>query len=146
MRLVASILASFVIVVSGCSADDKPLFAPSSTSSSTSSSSGSIEDAGVDMAPDAIEYVCEPDMGQTACDQCVYAQCCARALTCAAGTPCGALWTCTRLAGCLDPQASDFDTCAVDACPTEATASAVAEIEALAECIRAQCDAVCGGQ
>jgi hypothetical protein len=102
-------------------------------------------DAAIDAGGDAAPLTCEPGMGETACDKCVYEQCCSEALACAPGTPCDALWTCARTAGCLDPQASDFDTCAVAACPAEATEPAVTSIEALATCIRSRCSTICGG-
>ncbi|MBK9263795.1 MAG: hypothetical protein IPM54_28830 [Polyangiaceae bacterium] len=147
----ASSLILFVMAAFGCSSDtDKPLF-PSATSSGMSGSDdagtdGDAQaDADVDAGIDAAPLTCVPDMGDTACDKCVFAMCCEQALACSAGTPCDALWTCARMAGCLDPQASDFDTCVVAACPAEATEPAVAAIEALATCIRTSCDATCGG-
>lgn len=86
---------------------------------------------------------CAPNMGTTACDACVYDQCCAAALACEEGTPCDALWGCARDAGCLSPSQSDFDGCAVMACPMEATTDAVAALESLAGCIRTSCGKDC---
>jgi hypothetical protein len=141
-----SCIVLFVMAAYGCSSDtDKPLF-PAPT---TGGGGAGVEDAGADAEPDtgidAAPLTCAPGMGETACDKCVYEQCCDQALACATGTPCDALWTCARQAGCLDPQASDFDTCVVAACPAEASEPAVAAIEALAACIRMSCDATCGG-
>lgn len=146
----ASSLILFVTAALGCSSDtDKPLF-PSATSSGMGIDDAGTDgdahaDADVDAGTDAAPLTCVPDMGDTACDKCVFAMCCEQALACSDGTPCDALWTCARMAGCLDPQASDFDTCVVAACPAEATEPAVAAIEALATCIRTSCDAPCTG-
>ena len=76
---------------------------------------------------------CDPAMGTTACDACVYGQCCDAALSCAAGTPCDALWACARSAGCLSPQTSDFDGCVVVACPMLATSDALAGLVELSD-------------
>lgn len=147
MRAIAAVstcLVMFVVTVLGCTADDKPLFPSASSGGMTMP-----EDAGLDgksdAAIDAPPLTCAPDMGQTACDKCVYDECCAEALACSAATACDALRTCARNAGCLDPQESDFDTCAVAACPAEATKPAVAAIEALAACIQNLCSSPCGG-
>ncbi|MDI1445345.1 hypothetical protein [Polyangium sp. 6x1] len=86
---------------------------------------------------------CTPSMGATACDACVYDQCCAAAIACDEGTPCDALWDCARAAGCLSPT-EDFDGCAVEACPMEATTEAVSALESLAGCIRTSCGETCG--
>ncbi len=88
---------------------------------------------------------CDPNMGTTACDGCVYDQCCAAALACDDGSPCDALWDCARAAGCLSPSQADFDACVVMACPMEATKDAVSALESLAGCIRTSCGEVCGG-
>ncbi|MDI1481380.1 hypothetical protein QHF84_32465 [Polyangium sp. y55x31] len=87
---------------------------------------------------------CDPGTGATACDVCVYDQCCAAAIACDEGTPCDALWDCARAAGCLSPTESDFDGCAVKACPMEATEDAVSALESLAGCIRTSCGGTCG--
>ncbi len=141
---VSTIFLMFVMAVHGCGIDDKPLFPNASSSGMTMPEDAGLDgpfDAAVDTAPPT----CAPDMGQTACDKCVYEQCCAEALECSAGTPCDALRTCARNAGCLDPQESDFDTCAAAACPEDATEPAVAAIEALATCIQNRCGDPCGG-
>jgi hypothetical protein len=148
MRIFATIVTSvvpFVMTVPGCtSGGDEPLFLETSTGGTMQP-----EDAGLDGETDAYidasPAICMPDMGQTACDKCVYGQCCTKALACSTGTPCDALWTCARQAGCLGPPSSDFDTCAVSACPDTATEAAVAAIAALATCIQSNCGVPCGG-
>jgi hypothetical protein len=144
--ILASCIVLFVMAAHGCSSDtDKPLFPTATTSGG---GGGGVEDAGPDgddAGIDTAPLTCVPGMGETTCDKCVYEQCCDQALACATGTPCDALWACARQAGCLDPQASDFDTCVVAACPAEASEPAVAAIEALATCIRMSCAATCGG-
>lgn len=149
MRAIAAISASlvmFVMAAQGCSSNgDKPLFPGASSGGMTTPEKDAGLDATVDAEVDAAPLTCEPNMGQTACDKCVYEQCCTEALACFAGTACDALRTCARDAGCFAPEQSDFDSCAVAACPDEATEPAVAAIEALAMCIQSRCSSPCGG-
>lgn len=137
MRVLTGVVASLltlVVATHGCTADDSPLEFGSSSGAS---------DAGLDGETDAEVFTCEPSAGATPCDTCVYAECCSEAGACSVGTPCFALWTCARSKGCLDAQASDFDTCVVEACPDEASEPAIAAIEALAGCVRTHCGMTC---
>lgn len=85
---------------------------------------------------------CDPSAAVTACDTCVFDACCAEEALCEAGTKCGDLLDCAGAAGCFDP-AQEFLPCAVDACPMQATESAVSAYNGLAECIQGNCKAAC---
>jgi hypothetical protein len=131
----------------GCGSEEEPVIkggsAGASSSSSSSASASSAGGAGGDGGGDGA--VCDPAMGSTPCDACVYGACCAAALACEEGTPCDGLWSCARAKGCLDPGSSDFDGCAVSSCPSEATDEAMAALIELATCIKSSCGAPCGG-
>jgi len=138
-------VVTFVLITQGCTSnDDQPLFPNASTGGMTTPTDAGL-DGETDANGDGAPLTCTLGMGQTACDQCAYEKCCDEALACWAGTPCDALWTCAQIAGCLKPQASDFDTCVVAACTEKATESAVVALEGLATCIRSGCSSACGG-
>lgn len=86
---------------------------------------------------------CDPALSKTDCDACAFELCCAEEAACEPGTACDALFTCAEEAGCLDPEEELF-ACAAKACPDETTDQAVASYEALAACVRGNCEAACG--
>jgi len=125
-----------------CVADDGgPLFPDAG---GAGGEGGALGAGGAGGAGGGSAKTCDPAMGATACDACVYATCCDAALACDAGTACDALWSCARASGCFAADVGDFDACAVAACPTEATQDAFDALTSLATCIRTNCG-ICGG-
>jgi hypothetical protein len=147
--VIALASAALLAGLSGCgSQEEKPLFPPDEGEGGAGGEggeggwgSGGAGPGGMGGAGGAPS--CDPSMGATTCDACVYAQCCAESAACAEGSPCDALWSCARSAGCLE-SASDFDACATAACKDQATSGAVGALEALSGCVRASCGGSCG--